>query len=684
MRKKIKKAQLGLNTSSLISNIALQQPTTNYYSWMSPTQKYSAFNQQYTFNNPFITNKNLGDWETYLNSIQANQQQNPIDYLNFIGGLSGGISNALGQVTNVIGSNTSSPVTQAISTAINGLGQNAISSVGKSVGKEVAKQLGTSTLEEGFKNLTTSGLKSAAKTGLSSAFSASSLGSVALSVANQFAPQKTEYSGDKGNITKGLDDAYNKLSDAVAFIPGLGTTTSLAMKGVSLGGKYINKWGGGTDGMTTTDAILGSDLLKLSTLGMTVSMINGFGGKRAKTFNYNTREDQQDRNYISGSYNMQKLEEANHKSGKKYGLFSSGARKKADSLIETANTQANVLKGISQKSQFQNTFGNAMQNINTVNYQKNIQGYQPNYMHIGKQGMKIEKQEEDFIIPDISDFNPIIATEEEVLKFKEGGSFNIIPDGALHARKNNMDVEGITKKGIPVVDKEGNQQAEIEKNEIIFRKEVTNQVEEAIKDGSDKKAIEIGKLLVKEIFKNTKDNTGLIKDLTKEEPTVEEQVKNHEVFPKHQNGGIIRSMNELISYANEKNPRFVQRLNEKSLRTIPGKDGQVMSHILGYAEDNGKTYVYPQVQEIDNNLKYFDDWKEAFNTALKNQNVLEMSPEEAELFTTNYKKYYPSFKEYINKKENGGILDKNTLDLSKLSSEEKDTLLQLLLQKASL
>ena len=684
MRKKIKKAQLGLNTSSLISNIALQQPTTNYYSWMSPTQKYSALNQQYTFNNPFTTNKNLGDWETYLNSIQANQQQNPIDYLNFIGGLSGGISNALGQVTNVIGSNTSSPVTQAISTAINGLGQNAISSVGKSVGKEVAKQLGTSTLEEGFKNLTTSGLKSAAKTGLSNAFSASSLGSVALSVANQFAPQKTEYSGDKGNITKGIDNAYNKLSDAAVFIPGLGTTTSLAMKGVSLGGKYINKWGGGTDGMTTTDAILGSDLLKLSPLGMTVSMINGFGGKRAKTFNYNTREDQQDRNYISGSYNMQKLEEANHKSGKKYGLFSSGARKKADSLIETANTQANVLKGISQKSQFQNTFGNAMQNINTVNYQKNIQGYQPNYMHIGKQGMKIEKQEEDFIIPDISDFNPIIATEEEVLKFKEGGSFNIIPDGALHARKNNMDVEGITKKGIPVVDKEGNQQAEIEKNEIIFRKEVTNQIEEAIKDGSDKKAIEIGKLLVKEIFKNTKDNTGLIQELTEETPSVEEQVKEHEVFPKYQNGGIVRSMEELIDYANKQNPRFVQRFKEPTLRTIPGKDGQVMSHVLGYAEDNGKTYVYPQVQEIDNKLKYFDDWKEAFDTALKNQNVLEMSPEEAELFTTNYKKYYPSFKEYINKKENGGILDKNTLDLSKLSSEEKDTLLQLLLQKASL
>ena len=58
-----------------------------------------------------------------------------------------------------------------------------------------------------------------------------------------------------------------------------------------------------------------------------------------------------------------------------------------------------------------------------------------------------------------------------------------------------------------------------------------------------------------------------------------------------------------------------------------------------------------------------------------------MSPKEAELFTTNYKKYYPSFKQYISKKENGGIL--NNLDLSKLSTVEKDTLLQLLLQKAA-
>ena len=655
---------MGLNTSSLIGNTSLQQPNLGYYSWLSASQKLPLYNQQFNFTNP---------------SQQPQQQQNPLDYLSFLQNGSGAFSQAVGQIDSTIQSNSSSPVTKAISSAVTGIGRNVLSSVGQSAGSEVVKQLGTSTLKEGFKNLSTSGLKSAAKSGLGKAFSGASLGGVALSVANQFAPQKREYSGDKGNLTKGLDETYNKLSDAVSIIPGFGTTASLIMKGGSLAGKYINKWGGGTDAMTSTDAILGSSFLNLTPLGL----VNGFGGKKTNTFNYNTREDQQDRNYISGSYNMQKLEDAQHQSGKKYGLFSSGARREANSLIGTANNQAHLLREISQKSQFQNTFGNAMQNINTVDYQKKLQGYQPNYMHIGKNGMKIEKQEEEFVIPDISEFKPIIATEEQLQKFKEGGSFNIIPDGALHARKNNMELDGITKKGIPVVDKDGNQQAEIEKNEIIFRKEVTTQIEEAMQDGSDKKAIEIGKLLVKEIFKNTKDNTGLIKEVTKEDtPTLEDQIKEHEVFPKHQNGGNIRSMEELISYANKKNPRFVQRLNETTLRTIPGKDGQVMSHVLGYADADGKTYVFPQVQEIDNNLKYFDDWKEAFDTALKNKNVLEMSPKEAELFTTNYKKYYSSFKQYISKKENGGIL--NNLDLSKLSTVEKDTLLQLLLQKASL
>ena len=97
-------------------------------------------------------------------------------------------------------------------------------------------------------------------------------------------------------------------------------------------------------------------------------------------------------------------------------------------------------------------------------------------------------------------------------EFKEGGKFNLIPEGALHARKHNMDIEGITKKGIPVVSEaksgELEQQAEIEREEIIFRLEVTKKIEELAKDGSDEAAIEAGKLLVEEILYNTIDNTN--------------------------------------------------------------------------------------------------------------------------------------------------------------------------------
>lgn len=105
-------------------------------------------------------------------------------------------------------------------------------------------------------------------------------------------------------------------------------------------------------------------------------------------------------------------------------------------------------------------------------------------------------------------------------KFQNGGSINVIPDGALHARKHNMDIEGITKKGIPVVsekDGEIEQQAEIEKEEIIFRLEVTQKLEELEKkfysdestqEEKDECALEAGKLLVNEILYNTQDNSG--------------------------------------------------------------------------------------------------------------------------------------------------------------------------------
>lgn len=109
--------------------------------------------------------------------------------------------------------------------------------------------------------------------------------------------------------------------------------------------------------------------------------------------------------------------------------------------------------------------------------------------------------------------------------FKQGGQMNVIPEGALHARKNNMELakEGeITHKGIPVVDNNGEQQAEIEKNEVIFTKDLTDFIESNFKkfnseeisnSEKDEIAIKVGKRLVKELLTNTDDRTGLISEV---------------------------------------------------------------------------------------------------------------------------------------------------------------------------
>lgn len=106
--------------------------------------------------------------------------------------------------------------------------------------------------------------------------------------------------------------------------------------------------------------------------------------------------------------------------------------------------------------------------------------------------------------------------------FKQGGA--VIPSGSLHAHKNHMQLasEGlVTPKGIPVVsekDGEIQQQAEIEREEVIFDKQATTDIEKLYKkfnetDNESEKneiAIKAGKILTDIFINNTEDNTGLI------------------------------------------------------------------------------------------------------------------------------------------------------------------------------
>lgn len=111
-----------------------------------------------------------------------------------------------------------------------------------------------------------------------------------------------------------------------------------------------------------------------------------------------------------------------------------------------------------------------------------------------------------------------VIKDQEEPKEKESSEKNVIPEGALHAHKHNIEnTDSLTQKGIPVVNDKGEQQAEIEKDEIILNLKLTHKLEElqskyekASKKEQDNLAIEAGKLLVQEILHNTIDNTGLI------------------------------------------------------------------------------------------------------------------------------------------------------------------------------
>lgn len=130
------------------------------------------------------------------------------------------------------------------------------------------------------------------------------------------------------------------------------------------------------------------------------------------------------------------------------------------------------------------------------------------------------REEYDLITEEDGKLLKYYKYKRKVESHKEGGQMNVIPEGSLHARLHHMEnAENFTKKGIPVIDNSGEQQAEIERSEIIFNKETTEKLEELYKKfNSDEYtnkekenfAIEAGKLLSVQIMENTDDRVGLL------------------------------------------------------------------------------------------------------------------------------------------------------------------------------
>ena len=304
---------------------------------------------------------------------------------------------------------------------------------------------------------------------------------------------------------------------------------------------------------TTTDAILGSSFLSLTPFGL----INGFGGSKTNTIT----KDEQVFETVGSSYTgtNQTVNDALTKSGKKYGLFSSKARNRANEEIEEAKRQQGVMSWVADEATDRFAIRDSMAAINGNRRKYYLQGgYNQADVRVGKSGMSLD----------------LIAKAKKVLhesrKLKGGG--------------------------------------QITPTEILL------------------------------------------------------------VVPEFQDGGQInkksRTLQELIEYAKKENPRFIQRMSEppRGIDFVDDEGKQARgSHYMEWStDDNGNAIIYPRIQEVDKELKFFNS-SDAYNRALENKNYLIMTPEEAKLFFAEDSKYGTAYKsgwpQFFGKFQQGGSIN---------------------------
>ena len=357
---------------------------------------------------------------------------------------------------------------------------------------------------------------------------------IAADVIDQYLKNKYDYSSDASSVNGTGRQAYNAVANSLMSFGPVGTVAGGAMKVLG----------------TANDAF----------------------GKTTDNFTADTETI----NQIGGSYggSVADIDDAVASANKKYGLLDGSKVRKANAKIKEARRQQSVMKGIASNAADMQQSQSMLSQLNAMDYQYQLDGgYDQRYMRAAKEGAKIQYFKDPFKV-DLSDiatfqvelsdtpslfkaggtivdsldnqfiFKVKLSDIPEIESFKKGGSIpdreievietnttqkSVIPEGALHKNKHHLDEVGVddselTKKGIPVVDNAGDQQAEIELNEIIFTLEVTKELESRYKEfyeegtsqaKKDELAIEAGKLLWKEILYNTDDRTGLIDTLKK-------------------------------------------------------------------------------------------------------------------------------------------------------------------------
>ena len=344
------------------------------------------------------------------------------------------------------------------------------------------------------------------------------------------------------DLTKTADTAYSGIAETAKSMGPIGQAVGSIM-GIAKGaGDIIQELGGGTDQQTKMDKWMDSAFFSWN-----IGMLNGFAGKNTQDFGV----DQDIVSQVGSSYGgtVDTVADAAEKAGKKYGLFSTKARKKADAAINKARAQQNLMGNIADNASDQRLASQSMGEQAGLAYSLMTDGgYNQKYTYAAKQGGSLEWNP---VI--VLDWEPQIELNWELPTFKEGGNIDI-----------NEELEWI---------------------------------------------------------------------------------------PELQSGNKIRAIEELVEYAKQKNPRFIQRLSEepRGIKFVDDEGNEAEgSH---YLESRGE-YVIPRIQEIDGELKFLSP-QEAIDRALESGNYLEMTPEEAILFAETYKQGWPNFFEKFKK---GGSL----------------------------
>ena len=191
-----------------------------------------------------------------------------------------------------------------------------------------------------------------------------------------------EYGGKYGNITQTMDTIYDLGQTAAGFFGPVG----MGVSGLMALNKGLSNLFGSTDGMTKTDAILGSAFMPAP-----VKWLNMWGSSTTSDLhNQSWQNTEKTNSFMGDAFGdlADRIDRAREEAGKTYGTFSRGAYKRAQKNIDFVNPAYSKLLSMADQNILQNIRSIDMSSINNQRYAQDIQGgWSP--VAWGKMGMKI-------------------------------------------------------------------------------------------------------------------------------------------------------------------------------------------------------------------------------------------------------------------------------------------------------